>query len=168
MAKRKTLIRTLAVVLLAFISTAAFPQAVVRQYLLVTESDGTETSFALADAPVITLDGGMLTVASAARTLSVAIADVADYKFVMREDIPTAITNAETAAEALFSLSGGKACVAGLAPGTQVGVYAVDGTRVAAAVAGSDGTVAVDLGALGHGTVYILRTPAASYKVLNK
>ena len=47
------------------------------------------------ESPVITLDGGMLTVESASQTLSVAIADVADYKFVTKEDIPTAVDKLE-------------------------------------------------------------------------
>ena len=88
MAKRKTLLRTIAVLLLALVSTAVLANAEVKQYLLVTENSGTETSFALSESPVITLDGGMLTVESASQTLSVAIADVADYKFVTKEDIP--------------------------------------------------------------------------------
>ncbi len=166
MAKRKTLLRTIAVLLLALVSTAVLASAEVKQYLLVTENSGTETSFALSESPVITLDGGMLTVESASQTISVAIAEVKDYKFVTKEDIPTAVDKVE--AKAVLSLAEGKACVTGLAPGAKVGVYTVDGVSVATAKAGADGTATVDLGALGNGRVYILRTPSATYKVFNK
>lgn len=166
MAKRKTLLRTIAVLLLALVSTAVLASAEVKQYLLVTENSGTETSFALSESPVITLDGGMLTVESASQTLSVAIADVADYKFVTKEDIPTAVDKLE--AKAVLSLTEGKASVTGLAPGASVGVYTADGVCVVSAKAGTDGSVTVDLRALGNGRVYILRTPSVTYKVFNK
>ena len=111
----------------------------------------------------------MLTVESASQTLSVTIADVADYKFVTKEDIPTAVDKLE--AKAVLSLAEGKACVTGLAPGAKVGVvgvYTADGVCVVSAKAGTDGSVTVDLRALGNGRVYILRTPSVTYKVFNK
>lgn len=168
MAKRKTFIKSLASLLLAFTAMTASAQNEAKQYLLVTENSGTETAFALADSPVITMDGGQMTVTAGSQTITVAIADVADYKFVTKEDIPSSIGNVDAVSGAGLSLTGGRAYVSGLEPGARVGVYTVSGVQVAAVRASADGTATVELGTLKRGEVYILHTPAASYKVLNK
>ena len=168
MAKRKTFIKSLASLLLAFVAMTASAQNEAKQYLLVTENSGTETAFALADSPVITLADGQMTVTAGSQTITVAIADVADYKFVTKEDIPSAIDNVDAGSRTELSLTGGRAYVSGLEPGARVSVYTVSGVQVAAVKASADGTATVELGALKRGEVYILRTPATSYKVLNK
>ena len=62
----------------------------------------------------------------------------------------------------------GKVYFSGLKPGARVSVYTLDGVQALTVAAGSDGKASIDLGSLEKGTVYILRTPSAGYKILNK
>ena len=114
----------------------------------------------------------LLNVEAGEQLLSVPVADVQDYKLVKEADLPPSVsiekdvTVADNGGKPEFA--NGKACFSGLKPGAQVSVYTLDGVKVMSVAADASGAATVDLGSLDKGTVYILRTPTAGYKLMNK
>lgn len=185
MKKRNLFIKGVALGLLALASPSAMAQtpepAEVIEYLLVTEKGGAQTAFKFGENPVITFtqqaepEGDavlLLNVEAGEQLLSVPVADVQDYKFVKEADLPPSVsiekdvTVADNGGKPEFA--NGKACFSGLKPGAQVSVYTLDGVKVMSVAADASGAATVDLGSLDKGTVYILRTPTAGYKLMNK
>lgn len=179
MKKTNLLMKTAALSLLTLAAPSVMAQTeevTVSKYLVVTEMDGTQTSFKLADSPAITFaaaaDGENvteMTVTAGDQTLTVAIADVKDYVLMDKEDTPSAIDQtvvSENGGKPEFA--NGKVYFSGLKPGARISVYTLDGVQALTVAAGSDGKASIDLGSLEKGTVYILRTPSAGYKILNK
>lgn len=159
----KTVLNRL-IVLLSVMLLGLTAKAQTAQYLIVTQQDESQVSFALAEKPVITLTDGIFKAETTTQTLEIALADVLNYKFSDQApytDIDQVKTDAKPVIEA------GKAHLDALKPGTVVNVFTVDGRRAASSSAGADGTVDIDLGGLGAG-VYILATPTASYKIYNR
>ncbi|MBQ9217822.1 MAG: hypothetical protein IJ160_06605 [Muribaculaceae bacterium] len=159
----KTVLNRL-IVLLSVMLLGLTAKAQTAQYLIVTQQDESQVSFALAEKPVITLTDGIFKAETTTQTLEIALADVLNYKFSDQApytDIDQVKTDAKPVIEA------GKAHLDALKPGTVVNVFTVDGRRAASASAGADGTVDIDLGGMGAG-VYILATPTASYKIYNR
>ncbi len=133
--------------------------------LLVTETDGTETYFALSDKPVISFADGAMTVTSSTLELTVALTGVVDYKL---SSVPTGIKSTYATQEGQASFSGKKACITGLKAGAAVNVFTVDGVKVASVSASPNGEANVDFSTLKTGTVYLLSTPTVTYKIMNK
>lgn len=159
----KTVLNRL-IVLLSVMLLGLTAKAQTAQYLIVTQQDESQVSFALAEKPVITLTDGIFKAETTTQTLEIALADVLNYKFSDQApytDIDQVKTDAKPVIEA------GKAHLDALKPGTVVNVFTVDGRRAASASAGADGTVDIDLSGLGNG-VFILTTPSASYKIYNR
>ncbi len=160
----KTVLNRL-IVLLSVMLLGLTAKAQTAQYLIVTQQDESQVSFALAEKPVITLTDGIFKAETTTQTLEIALADVLNYKF--SDQAPyTDIDQVKTDATKPV-IEAGRAQLAGLKPGTVVNVFTVDGRRAASSSAGADGTVDIDLGGLGAG-VYILATPTASYKIYNR
>ncbi len=80
------------------------------------------------------------------------------------DDTPDGITNIANRPD----FAAGKAYITGLEPGTEVYLYTADGQLVNAVAASQDGNACVDFNALKSGVVYLLRTPANTYKIINK
>ena len=134
------------------------------QYLIVTLQDETETAFALAEKPVVTMTDGIFKAETSTQTIEVAITEVLNYTFsdhVIYSGIDEIKTGTKPVIEA------GRAQLTGLKPGTKVYVFTIDGRCAASAVAMANGTADIDLSSLGAG-VYILTTPTASYKIYNR
>ncbi len=136
--------------------------------LVVTETGGAEVQFALSIDPVISFDDGWMVVETGDEAISwsSAIEGVADFHFAQGETTMVGRTIATGNGGTVFSA--GKAYVSGLDAGASVCVYAIDGQLVSTTPASPGGEAVVDFSGLRAGTVYILRTPAASYKIVNK
>ncbi len=134
--------------------------------LKITETDGTIVTFALSEPPVITYANDIMTVSGVALTINVPLSEVVDLEFenTVANGIAKTVLGDGSAADASFI--GGKAYISGLAAGAQVYVYTVDGQLVSSISASQEGSVCVDLGGLKSGVVYLLRTPAATYKII--
>lgn len=140
------------------------------RYLVVTETDGTTSQFALTDAPVITFNGDQLVVTCAGDELSLALSSVKDYHFYKEEvvtDIDDALAEPNTDGETKPTIAFGEAKFSGLKEGTLIVVYSIEGRAVATVTAGNGGNATIDLRSLPWG-VYILRTPSNSYKIYNR
>ena len=157
----KTVLNRL-VAVLCVVAMAFAAKAQEAQFLIVTEQDGTMTSFALAEAPVLTMIDGTLTIVAGPQTYAVPIQDVVNYKFT---DAVTAIDKVEKDTKPL--IDAGMAHFENMKPGTPVHVYAIDGRLVTTVTATSGGSVDINLRDLGSG-IFIVATPTASYKIQNR
>jgi len=131
------------------------------QCMVLTQTDGTVTKFALSDAPVVKYDGDNIVVTCGEQSLTTAMSGIEKWTF--ENDDLQGIDEAKNA-EPQTSFSFGRAEISGLKAGAAIGVYGIDGKALYNVKANGEGQVLVDLGNLPEG-VYILRTPNKSYKI---
>lgn len=129
--------------------------------LILTQSDGTVTKFALADAPVITFNDGEITVTSGDNTLTTSLEGLTAY---YDEAEPTAVKAVKADGEARPVFSFGQARFEGMKAGSLVTVYTVGGVLVLQTAADGNGRASVDLSNLPQG-VYILNASGHSYTI---
>ena len=158
---------------LSFIPLSGFAQTVQEKMitcLVLTETNGTTTEFALESFPVITIEGNNLVITHNGNQLTTALTGVQDYHFIEKK-VTTSISsvpsndpkNASNTPQFSFS----NAEVSGLKAGARVAIYNLNGTQISSATADGEGRVALDFSSLPKG-VYILRTPTKSFKFMNK
>ena len=158
---------------LSFIPLSGFAQTVQEKiiiYLVLTETNGTKTEFALNSYPVITIEANDLVITCEGKKLSTALTGVQDYHFIEKK-VTTSISsfpaNDPKGETTTPSFSFSNAEVSGLKAGAKVAIYNLNGTQISSATADGEGQVALDLSSLPKG-VYILRTPTKSFKFMNK
>ncbi len=151
---------------LALFMTAPLAMMADELCLVVNETSGSQTYFALSEEPVATFEGTTMTVATSAMEITLSIAEVDSYTF--EQGMSTMIGKAVATEDGNTVFSNGMAYVTGLQPGASVRVYTIDGQQVSSTTASSTGEACVNLSSLKAGTVYVLRTPSASYKIMNK
>ena len=138
------------------------------QYLIITEKGGVANKFYLADSPAVTYKAGELIVSWNGQTLSTALPDVKDYKFIT-EKIPTGIqsikNNTPENAAPTFSVT--NATIEGLKAGSRVSIYTLNGILITSVSANAEGKVNVRMSQLPQGT-YIFKTPTKSFKIINQ
>lgn len=158
--KNHLLRRASATLLCALAMAAASAQV---KYLIVSRTDGSKASFAIADNPVIKNSASELTVETTDAMITVPFEELDSYSFS-----ETGITGVEeiTAGES-HSYRNGQVTFNGLKPGSEVYVYALDGRKVMRGAADADGYSSLDLRGLGTG-VYIVRTGTSSFKFIVK
>ena len=158
---------------LSFIPLSGFAQTVQEKiitYLVLTETNGTKTEFALDSYPVITIEANDLVITCEGMKLSTALTGVQDYHFTEKKvttsisSVPANDPKGETPTPS-FSFSNAE--VSGLKAGARVAIYNLNGTQISSVTADDEGRVALDLSSLPKG-VYILRTPTKSFKFMNK
>ena len=158
---------------LSFIPLSGFAQTVQKKMitcLVLTETNGTKTEFALESFPVITIEGNNLVITHNGNQLTTALTGVQDYHFI-EKTVTTSISSVPSndpkneANTPQFSFSNAE--VSGLKAGARVAIYNLNGTQISSATADGEGRVALDLSSLPKG-VYILRTPTKSFKFMNK
>ena len=158
---------------LSFIPLSGFAQTVQEKMitcLVLTETNGTTTEFALESFPVITIEDNNLVITCKDQKLTTALTGVQDYHFIEKK-VTTSISsvpsndpkNASVSPQFSFS----NAEVSGLKAGARVAIYNLNGTQISSVTADGEGRVALDLSSLPKG-VYILRTPTKSFKFMNK
>ena len=158
---------------LSFIPLCGFAQTVQEKMitcLVLTETNGTTTEFALESFPVITIEGNNLVITHNGNQLTTALTGVQDYHFIEKK-VTTSISsvpsndpkNASVSPQFSFS----NAEVSGLKAGARVAIYNLNGTQISSVTADGEGRVALDFSSLPKG-VYILRTPTKSFKFMNK
>lgn len=133
------------------------------KYLIVSRTDGSKASFALADEPVVKNTATELTVETSATTVTIPFAELENYSF--SETGPVKVE--DITAEESHSYHDGQVTFNGLKPGSEIYVYALDGREVMRGAADADGYSSLDLRGLGTG-VYIVRTGNSSFKFIVK
>ena len=158
---------------LSFLPLSGFAQIVQEKMitcLVLTETNGTKTEFALESFPVITIEGNNLVITHNGNQLTTALTGVQDYHFIEKK-VTTSISSVpsndpkNTSNTPQFSFSNAE--VSGLKAGARVAIYNLNGTQISSVTADGEGRVALDFSSLPKG-VYILRTPTKSFKFMNK
>jgi len=158
---------------LSFIPLSGFAQTVQKKMitcLVLTETNGTTTEFALESFPVITIEGNNLVITHNGNQLTTALTGVQDYHFI-EKTVTTSISSVPSndpkneSNTPQFSFSNAE--VSGLKAGARVAIYNLNGTQISSVTADGEGRVALDFSSLPKG-VYILRTPTKSFKFMNK
>ncbi|MBR6867662.1 MAG: hypothetical protein IKN02_05495 [Prevotella sp.] len=133
------------------------------QYL-VLNSGGEETVIALADNPVMTVNGGILKVTVAGvEKVSVDLSQGLTYRFSAAA--PTAIQEVQNNESS--RLEQGHIYIAHAREGETVRVFTAGGHLVATQRIGENGTADIDLTGLGKGLL-IVKTANTSIKIMNK
>ena len=158
---------------LSFIPLSGFAQTVQERIitcLVLTETNGTTTEFALESFPVITIEDNNLVITHNGNQLTTALTGVQDYHFI-EKTVTTSISSVPSndpkneSNTPQFSFSNAE--VSGLKAGAKVAIYNLNGTQISSVTADGEGRVALDFSSLPKG-VYILRTPTKSFKFMNK
>ena len=158
---------------LSYIPLSGFAQTVQKKMitcLVLTETNGTTTEFALESFPVITIEGNNLVITHNGNQLTTALTGVQDYHFI-EKTVTTSISSVPSndpkneSNTPQFSFSNAE--VSGLKAGARVAIYNLNGTQISSVTADGEGRVAIDFSSLPKG-VYILRTPTKSFKFMNK
>ena len=158
---------------LSFIPLSGFAQTVQEKIitcLVLTETNGTKTEFALESFPVITIEDNNLVITHNGNQLTTALTGVQDYRFIEKKvtaGISSVPSNDPKNASNTPQFSFSNAEVSGLKAGARVAIYNLNGTQISSVTADGEGRVALDFSSLPKG-VYILRTPTKSFKFMNK
>ena len=158
---------------LSFIPLCGFAQTVQERLitcLVLTETNGTKTEFALESFPVITIEDNNLVITHNGNQLTTALTGVQDYRFIEKKvtaGISSVPSNDPKNASNTPQFSFSNAEVSGLKAGAKVAIYNLNGTQISSVTADGEGRVALDFSSLPKG-VYILRTPTKSFKFMNK
>ena len=158
---------------LSFIPLSGFAQTVQEKMitcLVLTETNGTTTEFALESFPVITIEDNNLVITCKDQKLTTALTGVQDYRFIEKKvtaGISSVPSNDPKNASNTPQFSFSNAEVSGLKAGAKVAIYNLNGTQISSVTADGEGRVALNFSSLPKG-VYILRTPTKSFKFMNK
>ena len=158
---------------LSFIPLCGFAQTVQEKMitcLVLTETNGTTTEFALESFPVITIEDNNLVITCKNQKLTTALTGVQDYRFIEKKvtaGISSVPSNDPKNASNTSQFSFSNTEVSGLKAGARVAIYTLNGTQISSVTADGEGRVALDFSSLPKG-VYILRTPTKSFKFMNK
>lgn len=140
------------------------PFSMQAQHLVLTQTDGTVSRFALTAEPVITYSGSDLVVTCDGQTLTTSLADIQSCTFDNEAAAIQPIQAQEQEVRPTFNF--GQVSFSGLRAAATVVLYTLDGRTVSSQQADSQGHVTVDLTSHPKG-VYILRTPNKSFKIKN-
>lgn len=128
-----------------------------KDVLSVLMKDGTSVYFLLAEKPYITFQNDEMKIVSDTDEALVKRTLVERFEFV--NEIPTGIEDVEEQDEQLranLKLDGDAVYITGLASGSKVVLYAMDGRVVNSSVAAADGCVTLSLNTLPSG-IYIVK-----------
>ena len=82
---------------------------------------------------------------------------------------PSGIHGASSDSNVTFKMAGGHGMeISGLAKGEKIGIYTLDGQKVASAKATADGKASIAISGSEAGTVYVVKTGRLSFKVRTK
>lgn len=138
------------------------------QYLVVLQTDGTKTEFALEDQPTLSFKDGDVVVASINKQVTFSMQNVTNYHFVTK-NVTTGIQKVENTPQSTDepTLSQADASVSGLKAGTKLMIFSINGQLIKTLTATEEGQVNVNLTDLVPG-VYIIKTPTKSFKVMKR
>ena len=137
-----------------------------KDVLSVLMKDGTSVYFLLAEKPYITFQNDEMKIVSDTDEALVKRTLVERFEFV--NEIPIGIEDVEEQDEQLranFKLDGDAVYITGLASGSKVVLYAMDGRVVNSSVAAADGCVTLSLNTLPSG-IYIVKYNETAIKFI--
>ncbi len=138
------------------------------QYLVVVQTDGTKTEFALEDQPTLSFNGNDVVVTATDKKVTFSMQGIDNYHFVTKS-VTTGIQQVESTPQANGepTYSPADASVSGLKAGAKLMVFSINGQLIKTIVATEDGKANVNLTDLTPG-IYIIKTPTKSFKVMKR
>ena len=156
----KTLFLTLAVMLLAFMSTLSASAA---KHVKVSDKDGNDTYFALSEKPTVTFTSTAMVLTAGSQTIEYPLTDFRAFAF---EDDPLSIESLNGEGNnAVFSF-GNSLKGEGLKAGSQVAVYTINGQLVGRSTVSQSGTVEIPLD--GQTGVFVVKSLSKTFKFIRK
>ena len=156
----KTLFLTLAVMLLAFMSTLSASAA---KHVKVSDKDGNDTYFALSEKPTVTFTSTAMVLTAGSQTIVYPLTDFRAFAF---EDDPLSIESLNGEGNnAVFSF-GNSLKGEGLKAGSQVAVYTINGQLVGRSTVSQSGTVEIPLD--GQTGVFVVKSLSKTFKFIRK
>ena len=156
----KTLFLTLAVMLLAFMSTLSASAA---DYVKVSDKDGKDTYFALSEKPTVTFTSTAMILTAGSQTIEYPLTDFRAFVFANQ---PTGIGTLDVESNnAVFSF-GNSLKGEGLKAGSQVAVYTINGQLVGRATVSQSGSVEIPLD--GQTGVFVVKSLSKTFKFIRK
>lgn len=147
---------------LFFVSLYAVAQNNNVHYLIVNAKDGSKTTFALSNAPVVSCKDGVLSIASNSNLFTLNLDNIHNFTF---EQEATAI--AEVVCKGKVKLEKDHVLFGSLVPGCKVLAYLQDGQLVKECVADDNGNAIVNLGDMPKGII-ILQSNIENIKIINR
>lgn len=132
------------------------------KFLIVNTTDGTRTSFALAEEPMVSFSNAELSIASNTRTFSISLADVQNFAF---SEESTSI--AEVIKGGSVKLENGFIVFSGLTAGSRIAVYTQDGKLIKESKAEANGLAVVEISSLPKG-ILLLHSNNTNIKIINR
>lgn len=156
----KTLFLTLAVMLLAFMSTLSASAA---KHVKVSDKDGNDTYFALSEKPTVTFTSTAMVLTAGSQTIEYPLTDFHAFAFA---DDPTGIGTLDAESNnAVFSF-GNSLKGEGLKAGSQVAVYTINGQLVGRSTVSQSGSVEIPLD--GQTGVFVVKSLSKTFKFIRK
>lgn len=166
MKKMNHLFKAFLLALMALPLTAMADETKDVQYLILSQNNAKVAEFELSTLPVLSISSDSLVVVASGDSLVVPLEGLS-YAFETRQ-VTTGIDNVrinDNRSNESFAFSNGT--VMGMKEGAKVGVYSINGLKVSEVTVSADGKASLNLSNLPKG-VYIIRTPARSFKVINR
>ena len=156
----KTLFLTLAVILLAFMSTLSASAA---KHVKVSDKDGNDTYFALSEKPTVTFTSTAMVLTAGSQTIEYPLTDFRAFAFA---DDPAGIGTLDAESNnAVFSF-GNSLKGEGLKAGSQVAVYTINGQLVGRSTVSQSGSVEIPLD--GQTGVFVVKSLSKTFKFIRK
>jgi len=130
------------------------------RYLVLTQHDGSVSSFALNESPVIKTTGNQLTITTSQEKITVAMTEVKNYSFSV--EAPSSLE--QIGSDRVQHFAAGEASFSQLQAGSNVLVLSADGKVICDIKASDTGTAHINLNQLGKG-IFIIRTSNGSYTI---
>lgn len=134
------------------------------EQLVIEDDSGKTTFYDLGSKPVITYEGGNLSVKTNFANAEFALAQVAKYYFLSDPtgtgDVADRTETFVRVSDELFQMRNGT-------PGTTASLLSIDGKRVGDYTVAPDGVLEIQLSGLPQG-VYIIKTYSANFKFIRK
>ena len=156
----KTLFLTLAVMLLAFMSTLSASAA---NYVKVSDKDGKDTYFALSEKPTVTFTSTAMVLTAGSQTIEYPLTDFRAFAFANQS---TGIGTLDTEGNSAVFSFGNSLKGEGLKAGSQVAVYTINGQLVGRATVSQSGTVEIPLD--GQTGVFVVKSLSKTFKFIRK
>lgn len=157
--KSQTIMRNLAFLLVLMLSLSAKAQV---EFLIVNLSDGSTSSFALADHPIVKTLNGQFTVESENIDLSVPISELNSFHFSSDlsgiDEMLTKASHFIDKDHIIFN---------GIKEGNSISIFSVNGTLMAHAAADSDGNADINISNFPT-SIYVVSTSSSTFKFIKK
>lgn len=149
---------------LTFLLLLACYQASAANYVKVSDKDGKPTLFALSDRPEVTFSTSELIITTAKETVNYPLTSLLTFELI--DNDPTSINNINANQENILFSFGDIIKGSGLAPGSRVSVFTINGQTISNTTVDNNGQASLDLN--GQTGIFIIKTESKTFKFTKK